>query len=458
MNNSNNFNPEHYSGKSRRSFGNTIYLKILAIVVLALLLLIPTSMITGLIRERQTKQAEAISEVSSKWGGSQTITGPFISIPYYNNKTGNGDVESSTKGVRFRHYLHILPNKLTINGSISPEKRSRGIFDVIVYGSTLQLKGEYVLPDLGSLDIDSSQVDWSKAELIIGIGDLRGIEKQVQVKWKEQAYLFNPGVINKDIVGSGISVSIPIANDGQESLAFDVDLDLKGSQQLYFVPVGKVTDVKIQSDWADPSFNGAFLPDSRAVTTSGFNANWNILNLNRNFPQYWTGNKYETGSSSFGIDLVMPVDNYLKAYRSIHYAILLIAFTFLSFFFIENLYKVQIHLVQYILVGAALVIFYTLLLSISEHLNFDLSFLVSSIMTISLIAWYVRAVLKSSRFSVVISILLASLYFFIFVIIQLQDYSLLIGSLGIFSILAITMYFSKKIDWYQLPEKEENNA
>lgn len=456
MTQSTNFNPDEFQGKSRKSINTTIYLKILAIVILALLLLIPTSMVSNLVRERQNNQVEAISEVSSKWGGDQTITGPFISIPYYSFKTSNGDEASSEKKIRYRHFLHILPNRLNITGEVSPEKRNRGIFEVIVFGSQINLKGDFVLPELESLDIDSANVDWEKAELIVGIGDLRGIEKQVQVKWNGQGALFNPGVNNKDLVSSGISVSIPISYDAKDNLVFDIDLDLKGSQKLYFVPVGKVTDVKINSNWPNPSFNGAFLPDTRTVTPNGFNANWNILNLNRNFPQFWIGNKFETATSSFGIDLVMPVDNYLKAYRSIHYAILFIGFTFLAFFFIENLNKVNIHIVQYILVGAALVIFYTLLLSISEQLNFNLAFLIAAIMTIGLIAWYVKSVLQSTRFSVVISTLLISLYFFIFVIIQLQDYSLLIGSLGIFSILGITMYFSKKIDWYQLPEKSED--
>jgi inner membrane protein len=238
---------------------------------------------------------------------------------------------------------------------------------------------------------------------------------------------------------------------------FKLSLNLKGSQLLYFTPVGKVTDINLSSDWPNPSFNGAFLPDKREISEKGFKANWNILHLNRNFPQVWTGSQHTISKSSFGIDLILPVDNYQKSYRSIRYAILFIGFTFLVFFFIEVLNKVFIHPVQYILVGVALIVFYTLLLSFSEHMKYNLAFIISALSTLLLIAGYVKAILKSSQLSLLISGILTVLYTFIFVIIQLQDYALLIGSIGIFIILGLVMYFSRKIDWYNLSLEEKKD-
>lgn len=204
----------------------------------------------------------------------------------------------------------------------------------------------------------------------------------------------------------------------------------------------------------------AFLPDSRNVTDKGFTANWNVLHLNRNYPQVWKSNMYSIRDSEFGIVLLLPVDNYQKSYRSIRYAILFICFTFLVFFFIEVLNKIFIHPIQYILVGIALIVFYTLLLSLSEHVKYNFAFIISAVSTILLIAGYVKAILKSGKLTLLTSGILTILYTFIFVIIQLQDFALLIGSIGIFIILGLTMFFSRKIDWYDLNlnEKELENS
>ncbi|GAA4443483.1 hypothetical protein GCM10023188_44310 [Pontibacter saemangeumensis] len=280
--------------------------------------------------------------------------------------------------------------------------------------------------------------------------DLREIEEQVDLTWNREKISFNPGVSSNDVVKSGINGLVRLDPNGSTSYSFSLRLDLKGSQLLYFTPVGKVTNIRLASEWPNPSFNGAFLPDEREVTEKGFEAEWNVLHLNRNFPQIWTSDRHSISDSSFGIDLLLPVDNYQKSYRSIRYAILFIGFTFLAFFFVEVLNKIFIHPIQYILVGMALVIFYTLLLSISEHLKFNLAFIVLAVSTLLLIAGYIRAIRRSPKLTMLISGILTVLYTFIFVIIQLQDYALLIGSVGIFIILGLVMYFSRKIDWYNL--------
>lgn len=440
-----------------KTLKNNIYFKVGAIAVITLLLLIPASMIKKLINEREYTQKQAIREVSSKWGEKQTITGPFISIPYTRYVKEVSQKDLSEKLVQIKDYIHILPHHLEITGQINPEKRQRGIYEIVVYNSKLNISGTFNTIDLKAFEIPHKNIQFDKAEFVVGIDDLRGLEEQVALNWNEQEIFFNPGIASNDITGSGINASIHFNPDDTITYNFNLNLELKGSQLLYFTPVGKVTDVNIVSEWANPSFNGAFLPDQREVNSNGFSARWNILHLNRNFPQIWTGTKHSLQNSSFGIDLLLPVDNYQKSYRSIQYAILFIGFTFLAFFFIEVLNKVSIHPIQYILVGFALIVFYTLLLSISEHLKYNLAFIISAVSTIALIAGYVKAILKINKLTFLISGILFMLYSFIFVIIQLQDYALLIGSIGVFAILGFAMYFSRKIDWYDLNMNQNNS-
>ena len=206
------------------------------------------------------------------------------------------------------------------------------------------------------------------------------------------------------------------------------------------------------SNWNTPSFDGAFLPDKRDINTSGFNASWKILHLNRNYPQSWLNNSFSVNNSAFGINLLLPIDNYTKTDRSIKYAILFIALTFLIFFFLELLNNKSVHPLQYILIGFALCLFYVLLLSISEHINYTLSYIIASVMTIGLITWYSLSILHDKKLSFLVGGNLVLLYSFIFTIIQLEDFSLLMGSIGLFLILALVMYFSKKINWKELTD------
>jgi inner membrane protein len=438
-----------------QSLKNNIYLKVGAIIIITLLLLIPTSMIKNLIIEREYIQREAINEVSSKWAEGQTISGPFISIPYYRYVKEFSNKDSAEKIVQIKDYLHLMPSKLEISGSISPEKRYRGIYEIVVYHTHLNISGTFDKIDYAAFDLQPKNILLDKAEFVIGINDLRGIEEQVELIWNNDKFLFNPGVSSFDVVRSGINTLLSLNPDDSLKYNFSLSLALKGSQMLFFTPVGKVTDINISSEWNNPSFNGAFLPDNREVTDKGFTAYWNVLHLNRNYPQVWTGSRHSIVDSSFGIDLLLPVDNYQKSYRSVRYAILFIGFTFLVFFFIEVINKIFIHPVQYILVGVALVVFYTLLLSISEHLKYNLAFIISALATLLLVAGYVRAILKSGKLTMLIAGILTVLYTFIFVIIQLQDHALLIGSIGLFIILGLVMYLSRKIDWYSLNLKEK---
>ncbi|MEZ4771946.1 MAG: cell envelope integrity protein CreD [Bacteroidia bacterium] len=433
-----------------------IYLKIFIITGIGMLLLIPATLIRELIYERENTQNQAISEVSAKWAYEQTLSGPFVSIPYVKYLKEYVSKDSTEKILQVKDFIHILPEELTISGQIQPEKRNRGIYEIVVYNSVIHVSGKFTMEDLAELDIPENTIQFDKARLTTGINDLRGIEEQISLTWNGGQSSFNPGVISNQVVTSGINAPVNIGPDKTTTYAFSFDLNLKGSQLLYFTPVGKTTSVTIHSSWQNPSFNGAFLPDTRTVSDTGFTAHWNVLHLNRNYPQIWKGSGgYALAESSFGINLLLPVDNYQKSYRSVRYAILFIGFTFLAFFFIEVLNRIFIHPVQYILVGIALVVFFVLLLSISEHIPFNLAFIISATATLLLIAGYVKAILKSGRLTGLISGILLILYSFIFVVIQLQDLALLIGSIGIFIILGIVMYLSRQIDWYNLNIKDK---
>ena len=429
---------------------NSLYFKIGGIVLIALLLLIPTGMIKSIIYEREQTQREAIDEVSEKWGGAQTLQGPVLTIPYTRYVKEIDKATGKETLVQITERLHVLPSKLDIQASVKPDRRHRGVYEIVVYNSALHVSGAFTKLNFKDLEAKGHSFKFNEATLNAGIDDLRGIEKQIELNWEGKKLPFNPGVSNQDIFYSGINSKVSISPTDDHLYRFSFDIELKGSQQLYFTPVGKETDVVLNSDWQTPKFDGAFLPDQHKTDKAGFKAHWNILNLNRNYPQSWTGSSYKLRDSSFGVDLKLPVDNYQKSHRSIHYAILFIGLTFLVFFFIEIFQSSGIHPIQYILVGIALVVFYTLLLSISEHIRFNYAFILSALATVALISLYVRAILRSLKMSLFIAGLLSMLYIFIFVIIQLEDLALLIGSIGVFIILGLVMYFSRKIDWYNI--------
>lgn len=432
---------------------------------LILILLIPTFMIEALIRERQDRAKEVVAEVSSKWGNSQQLIGPILRIPYYQinkiekvNASNNKEVELTKK----LEYAYYLPEKLKITGNITPELRSRGIFDVTVYRSKINFEGKF--EDFGAekLNILPENMLWNEAKVLLTLSDFRGIEEEVILDWDGKKSAFNPG-IQLDITSkenasgyiSGIYTAVPLDINDKKSHNFKFSINLKGSESINFVPVGKTTEVVMSSNWPNPSFVGSFLPDNRSIDNKGFKASWKVLHLNRDFPQQWVSFAPQAlQSSSFGVNLISPNDNYQKSSRSVKYAILIIALTFLAFFFTEIVNQVKMHPFNYILVGLALVIFYTLLISISEYTQFNWAYIVATIMTLALIFWYSKSIFQNKKPATVITSVMLVLYTFIFVIIQLEDTALLIGSIGLFIILAVTMYISRKIDWQSVGLKK----
>jgi len=406
-------------------------------------------MVQGLIHERMMRQEEAVTEVSSKHAMEQQLTGPILTIPFKKIRTALNQNTGRQESVTERHYLHILPDMLNIKGTVLPEKRKRGMYEVIVYKSNLNFSAQFDELHLDYLNVSTEQIELDKAFMSIGITDLKGLSEQVKIELNDSSFMCNPGIPVNDVLQSGLHINVPLTIEDKK-IKLDFKLDLKGSQKLMFVPVGKESKVSLTSPWKDPSFDGEFLPHSRSVSNSGFKAEWKILHLNRNYPQFWVGERNSLSDSAFGVDLKLPVDVYQKSMRVAKYALLFIVLTYLVFFFVEILNKVLIHPIQYILVGLALVLFYILMLAFSEHIYFDWAYFLAAFMTIGLIYFYASSILKSGKLGVMTAAILTILYSFIFVIIQMQDYALLVGSIGVFLILAVTMHFSRKIDWFDL--------
>lgn len=422
------------------------YLKVLIILVLILIFLIPIALIRSLIRERMNYQQEAMYDISSKWGNEQTLAGPVLTIPYIDFYTDTSRIQR-----RVVRYAHFLPDSLFVNGELFPERRYRSIYEIVVYNSHITLEGTFSQINLEDIKALRENILLNEAFLSIGISDLRGIEEQADLQWDNHTLSFNSGVASTDVIETGISTRLPLLEDSLGGLKrFKLNLVLKGSQALNVVPVGRITMVNVRSAWQNPSFGGAFLPDNRTVDANGFSSTWKVLHLNRNYPQAWTGAGYNIFESAFGVNLLLPVDNYQKTERAVKYSYLLITLTFLLLFFVEILHGISIHPFQYLLVGFGLTIFFTLLLSVSEHVGFDAAYAISGVATIVLITLYIKQIVPARPVYLLMMGMLIILDGFIFTLLQLQDYALLMGNIGLFVILAVVMYYSRKIDWYNL--------
>lgn len=416
----------------------------LSVAVLALLLLIPAGLIQNLIREREYTQENAINEMTSVWGGEQMLVGPYLTVPFdapYTVTNSDGTEEISYA----RNYLYVLPEFLNGAVDVQPETRKLGIYEAVVYRGEANMQGEFKLPDWTKAGVDPKYIHWDKVTLNVGISDLRGVEGAFDFEWNEASLPLSSGLVTNDIYWSG--VHSPVAIESQEELRFKFSTTLRGSRRFSVVPLGKQTTFSMVSPWAEPNFEGSFATTKYEPTAEGFSAHWEVSHLNRNYPQSWIGKKYTPANDFFGTEFIKTVDNYSKSTRVAKYAILIIALTFMVFYFSELIKGAKVNALQYVLVGLALVLFYTLLLSFSEHIGFNAAYLVAALMTVLMEFFYARSVLGSTKLAAYVAATLTLLYSFIFILIQLKDFALLAGSLGLFVILAGIMFISRRIQW-----------
>jgi inner membrane protein len=426
-----------------------LLIKVAVISFIILLLMIPMFQVQQLVSEREDRQKEAINEISSKWAAPQNIKGPVIVIPYWQPLPA---VDNKVKSVK--HFAYFLPNTINADASIIPIEKHRGIYKVMLYTTRANISGNFQDVNFETLGIAPENMIWNEAFVRLYISDLKGLNEEVVMKWNDSSLKFSPSSPNDPYQNEGLTSPLKLTgiNDVQH-VNFSVSLNLSGSQQFLISPIAQNTRVNISSSWPNPSFTGDVLPQTSSVKQNGFSASWNFLGLRRNFPQQFTDDQrplndlYNLASNSFGVDLFIPVNAYQKTMRSVKYAILCIVLTFAAFFLIEMVNKRSVHPFQYGLIGLALVLFYTLLLSFSEYTGFNIAYVIASIATIALIGWFVKGVLQSGRLSFLLSAIMLLMYTYIFTILQLQDFALILGSIGLFMTLAVIMYFSRKIQW-----------
>jgi inner membrane protein len=429
----------------------SITVKLVFIGILILVLLIPSSMIGDLIRERENRSQEMETDVSDKWSGSQLVQGPVLVIPH---KRTYNTMDASNKVVikeAIENY-YVLPEHLHIKATVSCEALHRGIYETAVYNTRVMVWGDFKA-EIARLGITPDQLLLDKAKLTFSITDLKGLKTNPVVKLSGKSAQAEPVFNEKGLFNNGLQAAINLTAIADKVMPFDFDLDLKGSQQLSFLHTGKTTDVEVTGNWPTPSFDGRYLPDYRKVDQHGFTARWRMLYFNRPFAQQWAANdtvlsKMQTEQNAvFGVKLKLPVDQYQKSMRTSKYGILIILLTFISLFLTELISKQRIHAFNYILIGAAMIIYYTLLLSFSEQVGFNLAYLIASVATITLVSVFIASLLKNRLVALLFAAILGIFYVFIYVIIQLEDLALLIGSIALFIIISALMYFSRKINW-----------
>lgn len=464
--------------------------RLLAIGAFVLLLQIPIFMIRGLVGEREATRQAAVAEVRSSWGGAQRLIGPGLVVPLrpLHPPPGLHGTPEQRELSDELAYVTFLPLELEVDAELRAETLHRGIFEVPVYRAGLDVRGVFPPPDAGSLGVSADRLLWDEAELVVGVGDVRRIQDGVRLRSGETELDFEPGTghvfrVAYDIPalqrtlalfgtpptaargrptegqqrlrsGSGIHVALPrpLAESGMD---FALRLELNGSERLSFAPLGSQTSVRLRGDWPDPSFQGAWLPGVRSVSAEGFEASWQVPDLGRGYSQQWAGDAELPAvfASLFGVELLTPVDAYRSTQRSLRYQLLFLGLTFLSLWLLEVLVGARVHPIQYGLIGAAMCLFYVLELSLAEHLGLGTAYALAASAVVSAVGAYARAILAGAGRAALVAGVLASLYAYLYVLLRIESYALLVGSLGLFAALVAVMYATRRIDWYALHPK-----
>jgi inner membrane protein len=427
--------------------------RLLVMALLLVGLLVPLQMVQSVVSERAARRDAVVQEVSGTWGGPQTIGGPVLVVPYRCTVTNN---VGKTQEVIGR--ASFLPESLEVIGTLEPEVRKRGLFNVVVYRAHLKISGRFVRPDLSTITSRPVEPLWSEATFNVGVADPRGISRRIALNWNGRDVPFVPGVSDSGLFASGVQAKLT----DLESMAagvvipFGLALDVNGSRDLRVLPAGAETTVRLTSTWPHPSFVGAS-PDTSGVSASGFTADWRVPYFGRGYPPRWLSSEIDrekfaarVDASAFGVSLLQPVDVYQQAERAVKYAVLFIVMTFVVFFLWEIACRGLLHPIQYLFVGFAICVFYLLLLSISEHTGFGPAYAIAAAATTLLVALYSAYVLGGLKEGVLMGSGLTTLYGFLYLLLRLEEYALLAGSIGLFLMLALLMLATRRVNWYEL--------
>jgi inner membrane protein len=422
----------------------SITFKVLGIAFLALLMLIPLAQVQGLIGERNRLREQAVNNIAQRWGAVQSIGGPVIAVPKrVRSETNAGWVVHESTEI-------VLADRLDISGTLAPEVRSYGMYSTPVYTAELKISGRFLTHDAQALGGIETTYLWDHAELRLPLSDVRGIRRISALRLDGVEHPFVPA---DGGVGAlpAIAAPLDLTHFDGEAHSFSIDLTLAGTGSFYILPLARQTEVALSSTWRDPSFDGAFLPAEHNVTPRGFEARWQVLDLNRSYGQHWQQDDrrvVDLAAAGFGVSLYQPASVYQQNDRAGKYGILFIALTFVAFFLFEILRKLRVHPVQYLLVGLALATFYVVLLALSEQIGFAWAYLAAASAVVALIGGYATAVLRSWRAGGVLGGTLALVYALLYGLVVSEQYSLLIGSIALLAVVATLMYLTRKVDWY----------
>ncbi|ELB2905925.1 cell envelope integrity protein CreD [Vibrio alginolyticus] len=438
----------------KKILNNQLGTKFAFVLFLFVLLQIPLSMVTGLISERSYRQDEVRNDIARSSSGEQRIIGPFIMVNYTETSYRDDKVQIKER----RKFL--LPSTFDMSANLDSFEKYRGIYRARLYKAQVALKGTFDADDLAALQ----GLDIENMSLVVGIEDSRGLIRLDDMTMASADIEVVPGTgLNQLPQGFHSALTLTDLNI-EQPLAFDLNFLLQGMGQLQVTPIGSQTTVELSSAWAHPSFIGDYLPVSSEVSEDGFNAQWASNNFSTNIAQLFqsclSSNHacHELEQRQMGVDLIDPVDHYLKSHRAVNYSLLVITLVFASFFLLELFQARPVHPVQYGFIGLALALFYLLLISMSEHLGFNWAYVVSAVASTGLLSVYVSGMLSNTKHGAIFGVCLLTLYGLLFGLLQAESYALVMGTLLCFAILSFTMVITRNIDWYARNKKEEESA
>ena len=413
-----------------------------------LLFLIPISLIKDLIHDRRSYQSEAVDSIILPLGGRSEILGIVVALPYKVHSTfvdskGVSRTETSTD------YILFAPDVYDLSVSVLPRFLSRGIFKVPVFQGEIAMNAKFSSFDCSHYKIDERDLMMDEAVLMLGVSNPKTLCAQPSIS--ADGGKLSVSSIKYDSISpfsTTVYFSLPLARM-EDGLNLTGTVKFQGGESIKIQPVAADNEIRMESSWATPSFSGGWLPSERSVKSDGFSAVWNIAGLSTAFPKSWRAEEKIRGES-VEVSLITPVDTYKKTTRSIKYALLFMLVPFISIFICEIFSKVQIHPVQYCLVGLADVMFYLLLLSISEHLPFNTSYALSALCVCTTTFLYSAAIFHRFKWGALLSAVQMISYVFLYGTLQAEDYALLIGSIGLFMVVALLMFITRKIDWYDI--------
>ena len=421
---------------------NHFIIKFGIIGLLALLLLIPVAFIQNIIWEREQLKSTTQLNIQAMWGSNQKIVTPILVIPFKETL-----IDEKQKATVIERDLFLSGEKVNIDCKVTSEKRQKGIFSTIVYTDINTISGNF---DISKIPNDSKYTyDFNNARFVFGLTDPGAISSKVKLIWNNEPTEVKPGS-HWQTIAAGAFAKI-ILKPEIKTYSYTLNFEMRGSATIEFVPACKEADITMTANWPSPSFTGKNLPKSRNITGKGFDAHWSTNEFNNAMLDNWTrtdlvlSNKEAIVSVAF----VETANDYQKNTRSSKYALLIIALSFTTFFIFEFYHKRKIHPIQYTFIGFALAIFYLLLISLTEHLGYNISYIISALAVIAIITIYARAIIKNLKSTLILVAVLIFLYAYIFILLQLEDYALLVGSIGLFMVLAGIMISSRKIDWYK---------